>query len=94
MSSNCRHKAIELIDERKALCKQRIPKTDCVRKYAVDTNILITSRNERKIMHSIGISTGPPSRIRNRNYLSQFRWTYTKAISREKTQPEYISTMR
>ena len=94
MSSNCRHKSTEIIDERKALWRQRIPKTDCVRKYAVDMNILITSRNERKIKHYIGISKGPSSRIRSRNYLSQFRCTYAKVISIEKTQPDYISEMR
>ena len=48
------------IDQRKALCSQRILKSDCVRKYAADLNILITSRNDKNIMHSIRITTGPP----------------------------------
>ena len=93
MSSNCRHKSTEIIDERKALWRQIIPKTDRVRKYAADINILITSKNKRKIMHYIAI-TGLPSRIRNRNYFSQFRCTDTKVISIEKTKPDYISKMR
>ena len=50
------------VDQRKALCKERIPKSDCVRKYAADINILITSMNDRKIMHSIRITRGLPTR--------------------------------
>ena len=67
MSVNCRHKDIWIIDQRKARCRQRIPKTGYVRKYAVDINIFITSRNDRKIMHSVKITTGPPMRTRKWN---------------------------
>ena len=61
-----------IIDQRKALCRQRISKSDCARKYTADINILITSKNiDRKIMHFISISTGSPTKIRKRNKLSQ-----------------------
>ena len=76
------------------MCKQIISKFDSVRKYAVDINILITSRHDRKIIHPIKITTGPPTRIRKWNQLSQFRRSYTKLTSIEKTQPDYIPAVR
>ena len=75
---NCRLKAIQIIDQKKTLLQV---KSDCVGKYAADLNILITSRNNRKIMHSTRVTTGPPTRIRKHNQYSQFRWTYTKVMS-------------
>ena len=44
----------------------------CTRKETVDIDILVTTRNgNRKIMHSIKITSRPPSRIRNWNQFSQ-----------------------
>ena len=45
-----------------------------MRKETVDTDMLVISRNgDRKIMHSIRITSKPPSRIRKLHQLSQFR---------------------
>ena len=53
------------------LCRQRISKSDCARKYTADINILITSRNiDRKIIHFISMKTGSPTKIMKRNKLS------------------------
>ena len=65
---------------------QRFLKSDCVRKCTADINILITSRNlDRKIMHSIRMTTGPPTRIRKWNQVSQFKQyqinTYRKDLN-------------
>ena len=67
--------------------------TYCVKKYSVDINTLITSRNNRKKSAFYYNNAGPPTSIRKRKQISQFRWTYTKVISIEKTQPDYILTM-
>ena len=93
MSINCRHKTTEIIDQRKVLCRQIISKFDCVRKCSVDRNILITSWNDRKIIHSIRIATGTPTRIKKWNQLSHFRRTYLEVTSIEKTQPDYTAAM-
>ena len=78
---NFRLKGIWIIDQRKTLCRQRTSTSDCLRKYTADINILTTSRNNRKIMHSIRVTAGPSTRIRKQNQYSQFRWTYTKVMS-------------
>ena len=73
MSVNSRLKASKNTGQRKALYRQRIPVTGCVRKETVDMDILVTSRNDdRKIMQSFRITIGP-SRIRKWNQFSQFR---------------------
>ena len=54
MSTNSRLKTTKIIDQRKALYRQRIPESNCVRKEIVDIDILVTSSNgDRKIMESI-----------------------------------------
>ena len=61
MSVNSRLKAIQIIGQRKAFYRQKIPESSCARKETVDTDVLVTSRNgDRKIMQSI-ITSGPPS---------------------------------
>ena len=57
-------------------------------KETVDIDILKRRRKgDRKIMEPIRIMSGPPTRKRNWNQLSQFKWTSTKVI------PGYISTI-
>ena len=61
--------------------------SSCLRKHAVDIDILITSRNgDRKIMQSVR-TTSRPLRIRKWNL------SYTKVISIDKIQAGFISTM-
>ena len=65
MSVNSRIKATEIIGQRKAFYRQRIPQSSCARKETVDIDILVTSRNgDRKIMQSIRIMSRPTSRKR------------------------------
>ena len=72
MSVNSRLKAIQIIGQRKAFCRQRIAEPSCVRKEAVDIDILVLSRNgNRNIMQSIRITSRAPWRIRKWNQLSQ-----------------------
>ena len=53
MSVNSRLKTIQIIGQRKAFFRQRIPEPSCVRKETADIDILVTSRNgDRKIMQS------------------------------------------
>ena len=53
---------------------QRIPESSYARKETVDIEIFITSRfGDRKIMQSIKITRGSPSRINKKNQLNQFR---------------------
>ena len=60
MSVNSRLKATKIIGQRNAFYKQRIPESSCARKETAAIDILVTSRNgDRKIMQSIGITTGP-----------------------------------
>ena len=60
-----RLKAIQIIGQRKALCKQRIPVSSIARKETVDINILITSRNDdRKNMQSFRTTSGPATKMR------------------------------
>ena len=78
--------ATKITGQRKAFYRQRIPDSSCARKETVDIDILVTSRvGDRKIMQSIRITSRPPSGIRKRNQLSQFRSTSTKVIPIEKT---------
>ena len=73
MSVNSRLKATKIIDQRKALYRQRIPESNCTRKETVDIDIFVTSRNgDRKIMQSIRITSKPTSRKKKWNQLSQF----------------------
>ena len=65
MSVNSRIKATEIIGQRKAFYRQRIPESSCARKETVEMRILVTSTNsDRKIMQSIRITSRPPSRKR------------------------------
>ena len=62
MSVNSRRKATNIIGQRKAFYKQRIPESSCANKETVDIDILVTSRDgDRKIMQSIRITNRPPS---------------------------------
>ena len=45
MSVNSRLKATNVIGQRKAFCRQRIPESSCTRKETADIDILVTSRN-------------------------------------------------
>ena len=45
MSVNSGLKAIQIIGQRKAFYRQRIPKSSCAKKETVDIDILVTSRN-------------------------------------------------
>ena len=73
MSVNSELRATNIIDQRKAFYRQRIPEFSHARKETVDIDILVTSRNgHRKIMQSIRITSSPTSRKRKWNQLSQF----------------------
>ena len=74
MSINSKFKATEIIGQRKAFYRQKIPESSCARKEIDDIEILVTSRNgDRKIMQSIGITSRPPLSIRKWTQFSQFR---------------------
>ena len=63
MSLNSGLKATKILGQRKAFYRQRIPEFSHARKETIDIEILVTSRNgDRKIMHSIRITSRPPSR--------------------------------
>ena len=63
MSVNSGLKATKIIGQRKAFYRQRIPEFSCVRKEAVDIDILVTSRNgDRKILQSTRITSRPSSK--------------------------------
>ena len=65
MSVNSRLKATNIIGQRKAFYRQRIPGSSCETKEIVAIDILVTSRNgHRKIMQSLRIMRTPPSRKR------------------------------
>ena len=65
MSVNSRLKTTNIIGQRKAFYRQRIPESTCVRKETVDIDILVTSRNgDRKIMQSVRITSRPLLRKR------------------------------
>ena len=73
MSVNSRIRATQIIDQRKAFYRQRIPEFSRARKETVDIDILVTSRKgDRKIMQSIRITSKPPLRKRRWNQWSQF----------------------
>ena len=63
MSVNSRLKAIQIIGQRKAFYRQRIPESTCAKKETFNVDILVTSRNgDGKIMQSIRIMSRSPSR--------------------------------
>ena len=64
MSVNSRLTATKIIGQRKSFYRQRIPESSCARNKTVDIDILLTSRNDHKIIKSIRIMSTPPSRIR------------------------------
>ena len=64
MSVNSRLTATNIIGQRKSFYRQRIPESSCARNKTVDIDILLTSRNDHKIIKSIRIMSTPPSRIR------------------------------
>ena len=73
MSANSALKATQIIGQRKAFYKQRIPEFSRARKGTVDIDILVTSRiGDRKIIQSIKITSRLPSRKRKWNQWSQF----------------------
>ena len=81
MSVNSRLETISIIGQRKALYRQRIPDSSCLRKKTFEIDILVTSWNvDRKTMQSVRIMDRPLLRIRNWNQLSQSRWTSTQVI--------------
>ena len=56
-------KPIQIIGQRKALYRQRIPESSGARKETVDIDIFVTSRNsDRKIVQSIRITGRPTTR--------------------------------
>ena len=62
------------MSQTKTFCKSIIPESSCTRKETVYTDILIKSRNGgRKIMQSIRIASGPPTRIRQEKQSIKFR---------------------
>ena len=48
MSVNSRFKVIQIIGQRKAFYRQRIPESSCTKKETVEIDILVTSRNGDK----------------------------------------------
>ena len=73
-SLNSRLKAIEIIGQRKAFYRPRIPEFSCARKETADIVIFVKSRNgNRKIIQSIRKMSRLTSRKRKWNQLSQFR---------------------
>ena len=48
LNVNSRHKAIQIIGQRKAFYKQIIPESSCARKETVDIDIFLRSRNRVK----------------------------------------------
>ena len=86
MSINSRLKAIQIRAQRGAFYRQRTPESRCASRESVDIDVLITSRNgDGKLLQQIRISSGPSTRMRKWNQLSQFRLTSTKVILTEKT---------
>ena len=58
MSVNSRLEATKIISQRKAIYRQRIPESGCVRKETVCIDILVTLKNgDRKVMQSIRITS-------------------------------------
>ena len=63
----------KMIGQRKAFHRQRISESSRARTEIVDIDILVTFRNgDRKIMHSIRITSRPTSRKGKWDQLSQF----------------------
>ena len=61
MFVNSRLKATEIIGQRKAFYRQKVPQPRCARKEPVVIDILVTFRNgDRKIMQYIRILSIPP----------------------------------
>ena len=46
-------KVTQIIGQRKAFYRQRIPESSCARKETIDMDILVTSRNGDKKNHAI-----------------------------------------
>ena len=59
MSANSRPKATQIISQKKALYRQRIPEPGCTRKETVDVDILVISRNGRSLSLNNCLETGP-----------------------------------
>ena len=73
MLVNSRLKVTQVIGQRKAFYRQRIPESSCTRKETVSVDILLASRNgDKKTMQSIRITSRPPSRKKKWKQLSQF----------------------
>ena len=81
MSVNSTLKATEILGQRKAFYRQKIPESSYARKETDDIDILATSRNDdRKIIQSIRIISRPPRKKQKWNQLNQFWRTSTKVI--------------
>ena len=58
-------KTPSIICQGKAFCRQKIPRSSCVRKETADRDIIKTPKNGgRKIMQPIRITSGYPTQIR------------------------------
>ena len=60
MSVNSRRKATKIIGQKKPFYRQRFSESNYAMKETVDIGILVTSRNDRKIMESIRITCRSP----------------------------------
>ena len=60
MSVNSRRKATKIIGQKKPFYRQRSSESNYAMKETVDIGILVTSRNDRKIMQSIRITCRSP----------------------------------
>ena len=91
---NFQGKLMVYIAQRKEFYRWRVPESSYVRKEAIDKDILITARNNnRKIIQSRRITSGPAARIRKWSQINQFRWTSIRVIPTEKTEGGYFSMM-
>ena len=91
MSVNSELKATEIIGQRKAFYRQRIPELSCARKETVHIDILVTSWNgHRKIMQS----SRPPSGKRKWNQLSQFWRTSSNTYRKDLSWPHFDNEPR
>ena len=96
MSVNSRLNAIQIIGQRKAFYRQRIPGFSCARKETVVIGILVTSRNgDRKVMQSIRITCRPPLREREWNQLASSKDIYQSNTCRKNlTWPHFDNQPR
>ena len=81
---NFRFKAIPIVSEKKSFCRSRVLEPNCKRKETINIDILITLRNGvRKVTQTTGITSELSSRIKKRNQISLFRWTFANIVPTE-----------